>query len=63
LRDHGRATGRTFRTIRRAHITTSARKFDQFGDWYLVRNPRLIHRIFEGHDREAAEGFYYDTDR
>ena len=26
-----------FKTITRAHIVTSCRKFDTFGDWYLIR--------------------------
>jgi hypothetical protein len=44
-------------------IRTSCRKFDAFGDWYLVRNPQLVKRIFTGNDREAADLYYYEVDR
>jgi len=61
LKRHGRRTGRVFGTLRRDFIWTSCRKFDQFGDWYLVRNPRLVFAIFSGRDRAAANRFYYHT--
>ena len=38
-----------------------SRKFDTFGDWYLIKNRRLTKRIFTGRDREAADAFYYDV--
>ena len=44
-------------------LITSARKFDKFGDWYLVKNRKLTKAIFTGRDREAADSFYYDVDR
>ena len=50
-------------TIRRAHIVTSCRKFDQFGDWYLFKNPRLVRDIFKGQNRQAADHFYYNPRR
>jgi glycosyltransferase involved in cell wall biosynthesis len=49
--------------IWRAHIVTSCRKFDEFGDWFLFRNRRLVRRILSGHDQEAADRLYYDTRR
>ena len=63
LRAYGRACGKRYGTIRRHGITTSCRKFDQFGDWYLFRNPRLVKEIFEGTNRRAADHFYYDIRR
>ena len=63
LKAFGRARGQKYGTIRRHGITTSCRKFDQFGDWYLFRNPRLVKAIFEGTNQRAAEGFYYDIER
>ncbi|MCK9274952.1 MAG: hypothetical protein M0P57_07670 [Syntrophales bacterium] len=62
LKAYGRACGKRFGTIRHAD-TTSCRKFDQFGDWYLFRNPRLVREIFEGTNRRAADSFYYDIER
>lgn len=63
LKRFGRQQGLRYGTIRRAHIVTSCRKFDQFGDWYLVKNPRLVKDIFEGRNQQAADHFYYDPRR
>lgn len=63
LKAYGQAHGKRYGTIRRHGITTSCRKFDQFGDWYLFRNPRLVREIFEGTNRRAADHFYYDAER
>jgi glycosyltransferase involved in cell wall biosynthesis len=63
LQAYGRARGLRYGTIRRHGITTSCRKFDMFGDWYLWRNPTLVDQIFEGRNRQAADHFYYDVDR
>ena len=59
----GRQRGQRYGTIWRQGITTSCRKFDMFGDWYLYRNPDLVRRLFAGHDRAAADHFFYDVDR
>lgn len=63
LKARGKATGRRFATITRAHVVTSTRKFDDLGDWYLLRHPRLVRDIFRGTDRGAADAFYYDAPR
>jgi glycosyltransferase involved in cell wall biosynthesis len=63
VRRFGNARGLRYGKLRRAFITTSCRKFDQFGDWYLFRNPRLVRQIFTGRNREAADGFYYEVRR
>lgn len=63
LKVFGKVKGKRFKTITKAHIVTSCRKFDRFGDWYLVRNPRLVWRIFTGKSREDADHFYYDVKR
>jgi glycosyltransferase involved in cell wall biosynthesis len=60
LRDLGRKRCKKYGTIRRAHITTSCRKFDQFGDWYFVRNPKVVYNIFK-RDQQAADFFYYNA--
>ena len=62
LKAHGQTCGKRYGTILRHGITTSCRKFDKFGDWYLFRNPRLIKEIFEGTNRRAADYFYYDVE-
>lgn len=63
LKAWGEARGQRFGTVYRGGIITSCRKFDTFGDWYLVRNPQLVDRIFHGKDRAAADHYYYDVKR
>ena len=63
LKAYGRSKGKCFKTITKAHIVTSCRKFDTFGDWYLVRNPGLVRRIFTGKSQKDADDFYYDVNR
>lgn len=63
LKAHGRTLDKRFGTIWRQGITTSCRKFDIFGDWYLFLNPRLVRGIFAGTNRRAADHFYYDVKR
>lgn len=61
LKAHGRKTRRSWGTLVRAALVTSCRKFDQFGDWYLFRNPAFVRRVFRGDDRKAADHFWYDV--
>jgi glycosyltransferase involved in cell wall biosynthesis len=61
LKKHGRASGRKWGTLVRAALVTSCRKFDQFGDWYLFKNPAFVRRIFRGDDRQAADHFWYNV--
>jgi glycosyltransferase involved in cell wall biosynthesis len=63
LKTYGKAGGKRYGTIWRHGITTSCRKFDTFGDWYLFRNPGLVRAIFKGTDRRAADHFYYKSGR
>jgi len=63
LKALGRRRGQRYGTVWQHGIMTSCRKFDRFGDWYLVRNPSLVRRIFTGQDRAAADLYYYDVDR
>ncbi len=59
----GKNKGLKYGTIRKAHIITSCRKFDQFGDWYLFKNPKIVKDIFSGDNQKAADDFYYKTGR
>jgi hypothetical protein len=63
LKAYGKKEGQRFKTITRAHIITSCRKFDTFGDWYLFKNPALVWKIIKGNNQQAADHFYYHTDR
>ncbi len=60
LKQYGKERGKKYGTLK-SKIYTSARKFDQFGDWYLIKNRKLTKRIFTGKDREAADHYYYDV--
>lgn len=60
LRRLGKTQGKRFKTLWKASIKTSCRKWDKFGDWYMLRNPNLLRRLLEGRDREVADTFYYD---
>jgi glycosyltransferase involved in cell wall biosynthesis len=63
LKTYGKKQGKRFKTITKAHIITSCRKFDTFGDWYLFKKPGLVWKIMKGDNQKAADRFYYDTDR
>ncbi len=63
LKAFGQARGKRYGTLFRHGITTSCRKFDTFGDWYLFWNPRLVRDLFQGTNRRAADHFYYDVER
>jgi glycosyltransferase involved in cell wall biosynthesis len=63
LKSYGRKKGKRFKTLTRARIVTSCRKFDTFGDWYLFKNPALVWKIIKGNNQQAADLFYYHTDR
>jgi glycosyltransferase involved in cell wall biosynthesis len=60
LKQLGRSRRQRYGTIRKAHVTTSCRKFDQFGDWYFVRHPWVVYDIFK-RKQKAADAFYYDS--
>lgn len=60
LKKLGEKRGKKYGVLKKSKIITSSRKFDEFGDWYLIKNRKLTKAIFTGKDREAADKFYYD---
>jgi len=60
LKAHGARTGRRFKTLLRASIVTSCRKFDRFGDWYFIRNLGASLRLLKGKDQKLADQVWYD---
>ena len=58
LHAHGRTRGLRFKNLWRGRVITSARKFDEFGDWYMFRNPRMLIRALRN-DAEAAYTIWY----
>lgn len=63
LRSYARANNLNFINLYNCWITTSTRKFDTLGDWYFLRNPALIKRLFTGTDQESANKIWYDFKR
>jgi len=63
LKAYGKTKGKRFKTIWRDHIVTSCRKFDQFGDWFLVRDPAFVRRIFSGRSQQDADQLFYQVRR
>ncbi|MEZ5726781.1 MAG: glycosyltransferase [Burkholderiaceae bacterium] len=66
LKMHGRKTGRRQVIISRESITTSCRKFDEFGDWHFVRifgNPCRVRQAIAGNDREYLDKNWYEVNR
>lgn len=61
LKKLGMSRQQKYGTLKRSYVRTSSRKFDEFGDWYLIKNRDLTKRIFTGKDRSAADQFYYDV--
>lgn len=60
LKRWGIQNGKKLGTIKKAQMITSCRKFDQGGDWILVRRPQLILAYLKGIDRKHADEAYYE---
>jgi len=64
LRAHGRKNRRRFTTLRNAHIVTSCRKFDKFGDWCFFRlallHGREVRQGLQGKSTAFQNRFFYD---
>jgi glycosyltransferase involved in cell wall biosynthesis len=64
LRAYGRKRRLRYATLRRAHIVTSCRKFDRFGDWHafslVLFRARELLRGYRGTDRWFSDRYYYD---
>jgi len=63
LKAYGEEQNRWFGTLWEEPLVTSCRKFDQFGDWYLFRQPRFVWEIFKGTNREVADKNWYEVGR
>jgi len=60
LKAYGKQVGRPYTMLQGGHIITSCRKFDAYGDWCVLTNPRLMWRLARGAHQSAADAFYYD---
>ena len=58
LRRLGKQRGLRYKNLVRAHVTTSSRKFDEFGDWFIIRHPIKVWKAFRN-DRSVADELWY----
>lgn len=58
LRRYGRKQGLRYKAMLRARVITSARKFDEFGDWFIFRRPDMVLRALFN-SRKAAHEIWY----
>lgn len=67
LKIYGKKNGKKFGTLKKAHILTSCRKFDRFGDWFLftllIFQSREIREGLKGINRKFADKYFYDFER
>jgi len=66
LKKYGCSISKGHKKIYKAHITTSCRKFDQFGDWYFLRiysNPLQVARAENGTDKKFLDKYWYEVKR
>jgi|GEM_PF-117391 Glycosyltransferases involved in cell wall biogenesis len=63
LKEQGKESGKGYATITKAHITTSSRKFDVFGDWIFIKKPQILFAYLNGKNRKRSDEFYYDVKR
>jgi glycosyltransferase involved in cell wall biosynthesis len=59
LKRFGKSGGKRYGTIRKAHMVTSCRKFDELGDWYFARRPWRAYRIIRG-QKASVDHYFYD---
>ena len=64
LREFGRKSHRKLATLRQAHIITSCRKFDRFGDWFFLKlvlwHSGEVLRGLKGRSTAFQDRYFYD---
>ena len=63
LKAYGKNQRKKYKTLWRAYIITSTRKFDKFGDWIMLRHPIICLRLFKGKHHKLADEYFYDFKR
>jgi glycosyltransferase involved in cell wall biosynthesis len=66
LKQHAKKTKRKCHIISNKSITTSCRKFDEFGEWHFVRifsNPCRVRNAIKGSEREYLDKNWYEVKR
>ncbi len=62
LKKHGKRLGLKYKNLWRASVIYSARKFDEYGDWFLVRHPFMYLNLVR-HEHTAVYDFWYRARR
>lgn len=60
LKKHAKSKKKRFKNLFSAYIVTSCRKFDSFGDWYLIKNPFSAISLLRGRNKKLADKLWYD---
>ncbi|MFD3447193.1 glycosyltransferase [Microbacteriaceae bacterium 4G12] len=60
LKEWGKKTDKKYGTIQNGMIT-SCRKFDKYGDWAVLKNPKIVLAYLRGNDKKYADEVYYDN--
>ncbi len=60
---HARRKKQIYRTLISCWVVTSCRKFDAFGDWYVLAHPLKTLRRLTGKDSGSADEVWYDFPR
>lgn len=66
LKKYGKKIGKKFKILTGDYVITSARAFDEFGDWYYFKNmPNILSKggIRAFRNREFCRRFWYDVRR
>jgi len=67
LKTYGRKRKLKFTMLKNVYIVTSCRKFDKFGDWFVLKlilfRGKEISRGLQGQDHSLANWLFYDFDR
>ncbi|MCI0765863.1 glycosyltransferase [Bacillus sp. TL12] len=63
LKKYGKTCGKKFTTIKKAYMTTSCRKFDEHGDWALIKRPQIIFAYLKGTNQKYADELYYEKEK
>lgn len=62
MKKWGKKNRKKYGTVTKSVMTTSCRKFDQGGDWVLVKRPWIVLAYLKGTDRKHADETYYEME-
>ena len=60
MRDYAKSIGKKTGTVWTAPMTTSCRKFDQYGDWHIFKDRGFMFKVLEGTNTKVANEYWYD---